>query len=142
MQAHPGSPPPECTASGQGFCDLRLVRLHGLWPDIRVCRNSGQLFWGMAAQTADMADSLSDNADDLLRHAPPGYKFDEDLWPDIRKLAKHILDVACQGEPECEPKRDEMSTFLEKPAQAVGVAIEKLHAAPLPAPLDLSLIHI
>ena len=90
----------------------------------------------MAAQTADMADSLSDNADDLLRHAPPGYKFDEDLWPDIFKFGKHILDVACQGEPECEPKRDEMSTFLEKPAQAVGVEIEKLDATPLPAPLD------
>ena len=90
----------------------------------------------MAAQTADMADSLSDNADDLLRHAPPGYKFDEPPWPDLRKLAKHILDVACQGEPECEPKRDEMNTFPEKPAQAVGVEIEKLDATPLPAPLD------
>ena len=29
-----------------------------------------------------------------------------------------------------------MSTFPEKPAQAVGVEIEKLDATPLPAPLD------
>ena len=99
----------------------------------------------MAAQTADMADSLSDNADDLLRHAPPGYSSDDpDLRSKIGWLAKRFFDVACQRTPECEPKRartipspeDEMSTCLEKPAEAVGVAIDKLHATPLPAPAD------
>ena len=72
--AHPGSPPPDRTASGQRFATAAfLVSLHGLWPDIRVCALSGQLFCGMPTQTADHADSLSDNPDDLLRHAPPVY---------------------------------------------------------------------
>ena len=45
--AHPGSPPPDRTASGQRFATAAfLVSLHGLWPDIRVCTLSGQLFWG------------------------------------------------------------------------------------------------
>ena len=40
--AHPGSPPPDRTASGQRFATAAfLVSLHGLWPDIRVCTLSG-----------------------------------------------------------------------------------------------------
>ena len=71
--AHPGSPPPDRTASGQRFATAAfLVSLHGLWPDNRVCTLSGQLFCGMPTQTADNADSLSDNPDDHL-HAPPVY---------------------------------------------------------------------
>ena len=97
----------------------------------------------MATQIADMADSLSDNADDMLRHAPPGYKSDDpDFRSDIGKLAKRFLDVACQREPECEPKRartipfpeDKMCTYPPKPEEAVVVAIDKLHATSLPVP--------
>ena len=72
--AHPGSPPPDCTASGQGFATGPLARPLA---DIRVCTLPGQLFWGMATQTADSADNLSDNDDYLLRHAPPGYFSDD-----------------------------------------------------------------
>ena len=97
----------------------------------------------MATQTADMADSLSDNADDLLRHAPPGYKSDDpDFRSDLGKLAKRFLDVACQRAPECEPKRartipspeDKMCTCPPKPDEAVVVAIDKLNATSLPVP--------
>ena len=97
----------------------------------------------MATQTADMADSLSDNADDLLRHAPPGYKSDDpDFRSDVGKLAKRFLDVACQRTPECEPKRartipspeDKMCTCPPKPEEAVVGAINKLASTSLPVP--------
>jgi len=97
----------------------------------------------MATQTADSADNLSDNADYLLRHAPPGYFSD---YPEFRSamglLAKRFFDFARQRTPEREPKRartipfpeDKMCTYPPKPEEAVVGAIDALHAKPLPAP--------
>ena len=141
--AHPGSPPPDRTASGQRFATAAfLVSLHGLWPDIRVCTLSGQLFCGMPTQTADNADSLSDNPDDHL-HAPPVYNGLFDPRSKVGGLAKRFFDVACHGAPACEPKRARTISNPRRranqkrpprPEDMVVGAIEQVHAKTLPAP--------
>ena len=135
--AHPGSPPPDRTASGQRFATAAfLVSLHGLWPDIRVCTLSGQLFCGMPTQTADNADSLSDNPDDHL-HAPPVYNGLFDPRSKVGGLAKRLFDVACHGAPACEPKRPRLCANQKpppRPEEMVVGAIEALHAKKLPVP--------
>ena len=113
--------------------DLRLVRLHGLWPDIRVCTLSGQLFWGMATQTADSADNLSDNPDDLLRHAPPVYNSVLDPRSQLGRSAKRVFDVACLRTPACEPKPKRALT-IPFPVEAAVCQIAALYERGVPFP--------
>ena len=132
--AHPGSPPPDCTASGQRFATAAfLVSLHGLGPDNRVCMLPGQLFCGLPTQTADNEDSLSDNPDDLLRHAPPVYNSVLDPRSQLGRSAKRVFDVACLRTPACEPKPKRART-IPFPVEAAVCQIAALYERGVPPP--------
>ena len=96
----------------------------------------------MPTQTADNADSLSDNPDDHL-HAPPVYTGLFDPRSKIGRIAKRVFDVACHGAPACEPKRARTISNPRRranqkrpprPEEMVVGTIEQLHAKTLPAP--------
>ena len=86
----------------------------------------------MPTQTADNADRLSDNPDDLLRHAPPVYNYVFDSRSKIGRVATRFFDVACQRTLACEPNRARV--IPPRPEEAVAGAITTLHATMLPAP--------